>query len=222
LVIALGIAGAPVYFGLPILETGDVGINALQVENAKHFSELYGNYSRFEFSHPGPVFFYVYATGERLFTDLLHLTPAPGNAHLLTCMMLQSFFFALGLTLLAAHVPWRMALPFALLIAALHFGPLREPFVSLWPPHVLLMPFFCFLIACISVASGRVGHLPFMVLAGCFLFHGHVAQPLFVGSRRSDRCPPIAGLGHAHMDTSCSPEVSADFDRALALLHNFW
>ena len=33
---------------------------------------------------------------------------------------------------------------------------------------------------------------------------------------------PIAGLGHAHMDTSCSPKVSADFDRALALLHNFW
>src|SRR5436190_17865453 len=33
---------------------------------------------------------------------------------------------------------------------------------------------------------------------------------------------PIAGLGHAHMDTSCSPGVSADFDRALALLHNFW
>src|SRR6266446_1603791 len=32
----------------------------------------------------------------------------------------------------------------------------------------------------------------------------------------------IAGLGHAHMDTSCSPRVSADFDRALALLHNFW
>jgi tetratricopeptide (TPR) repeat protein len=33
---------------------------------------------------------------------------------------------------------------------------------------------------------------------------------------------PIAGLGHAHMDTSCSSAVSADFDRALALLHNFW
>jgi tetratricopeptide (TPR) repeat protein len=33
---------------------------------------------------------------------------------------------------------------------------------------------------------------------------------------------PVAGLGHAHMDTSCSPGVSVDFDRALALLHNFW
>src|SRR5215467_10448873 len=30
------------------------------------------------------------------------------------------------------------------------------------------------------------------------------------------------GLGRAHMQTSCSPAVSIDFDRALALLHNFW
>lgn len=42
------------------------------------------------------------------------------------------------------------------------------------------------------------------------------AQP----KRTSDR--PIHGLGSVHMDISCSPEVRADFDRALALLHNFW
>jgi len=30
------------------------------------------------------------------------------------------------------------------------------------------------------------------------------------------------GLGKVHMPTSCSPAVSIDFDRALALLHNFW
>jgi len=30
------------------------------------------------------------------------------------------------------------------------------------------------------------------------------------------------GLGRVHMDISCSAAVAADFDRALALLHNFW
>ncbi|MGH7586545.1 MAG: tetratricopeptide repeat protein [Gemmatimonadales bacterium] len=30
------------------------------------------------------------------------------------------------------------------------------------------------------------------------------------------------GFGHVHMETSCARAVSADFDRALALLHNFW
>jgi tetratricopeptide (TPR) repeat protein len=30
------------------------------------------------------------------------------------------------------------------------------------------------------------------------------------------------GVGKAHMETSCAPAVQARFDRALALLHNFW
>ena len=33
---------------------------------------------------------------------------------------------------------------------------------------------------------------------------------------------PEEGLGRVHMDTSCSPAVAAEFNRALALLHNFW
>jgi len=33
---------------------------------------------------------------------------------------------------------------------------------------------------------------------------------------------PEEGLGRAHVDISCSPAVAAKFDRALALLHNFW
>ena len=33
---------------------------------------------------------------------------------------------------------------------------------------------------------------------------------------------PEEGLGRAHMDVSCSPEAAAEFDRALALLQNFW
>lgn len=32
---------------------------------------------------------------------------------------------------------------------------------------------------------------------------------------------PEEGLGRVHMDTSCSPAVAAEFNRALALLHNF-
>src|SRR5271155_5935328 len=30
------------------------------------------------------------------------------------------------------------------------------------------------------------------------------------------------GFGRVHMDISCAPAVAAEFDRALALLHNFW
>src|SRR6516162_3123226 len=30
------------------------------------------------------------------------------------------------------------------------------------------------------------------------------------------------GFGRVHMDISCSAQVASDFNRALALLHNFW
>lgn len=33
---------------------------------------------------------------------------------------------------------------------------------------------------------------------------------------------PDEGFGRVHMDISCSPVVAAEFDSALALLHNFW
>ncbi len=182
LIVAFAAAGFDQYFKIPYLEKGDVAVNALQIDNAKYFREIYGNYSRFEFNHPGPAFFYAYAAGEWIFCDWLKVTPSPGTAHLFTSMCLQSLFFALSLAIMATHLSPRLWLPLGLLTAALYFGPLKDPFMSIWPPHVLLMPFLCFLVSCCSVGTGRVAHLPFAVLAGGFLFHGHVAQPLFVGS----------------------------------------
>src|SRR5215471_3590534 len=46
-----------------------------------------------------------------------------------------------------------------------------------------------------------------------------LAQP---DGREHGPSAPEEGLGYVHMQTSCSDRVSVDFDRALALLHNFW
>ncbi len=43
-----------------------------------------------------------------------------------------------------------------------------------------------------------------------------------LAQKKSNPADHIHGVGHVHMATSCSPSVSADFDRSLALLHNFW
>ena len=60
-----------------------------------------------------------------------------------------------------------------------------------------------------------------MFLATCALVLLLAPPALYAQSvRASDR--PVAGLEHAHMDISCAPGVAADFDRSLALLHNFW
>ena len=58
------------------------------------------------------------------------------------------------------------------------------------------------------------------LLATCAVLLLLSPVPLYAQSKKID--PPIHGLGHVHMDISCSPAVSETFDRALALLHNFW
>ena len=180
-VLALGITRFDSYFRQPQHEAGDAAVNALQIDRAKHLHEIYGNYSRFEFNHPGPAFFYVYAGAEWLLHDKLHVVPTPANAHLFACLVLQALFFALALVVFYAHVRHRAFLPLALVAAGLYFAPLQDAFVSIWPPNQLLAPFLCFLVACVSLATGRIDHLPIAAVAGGFLFHGHVAQPMFVG-----------------------------------------
>jgi hypothetical protein len=166
-------------------EGGDFAANALQIRKAKIFHELYGNYSRWGFHHPGPAFFYAYAAGEVLLFDTLRVVPTPFNAHLLVGVLLQSLFFAWTVTMVFKHVRRPLLVPLLLVFAGLHFGLVNfsvpdSAFESLWSPYVLLCPFLCFLVAGASVASGDASDLVPMVLAGSFLVHGHVAQPLFV------------------------------------------
>lgn len=173
---------ADFFFGPATYEAGDFAANALQIIEAKHGRETLGNYSRWRFHHPGPAFFYVYAGGEYLFYDLLGVVSSPHNAHVLTGVLLQAFFFASSMAILSCYHPrWRFVL-LVLILALIHFRLTEHAFLSIWPPHQLLLPFLCMMLAGASVATGRLRHLPLLTLASGFLIHGHVAQVLFVGS----------------------------------------
>ena len=64
-------------FRNPIIEITDFAANSLLVQQARHFSLLTGHYSRWHFHHPGPAFLYLFALGELIFHDILHVAPAP-------------------------------------------------------------------------------------------------------------------------------------------------
>src|SRR5215469_9712933 len=51
-----------------------------------------------------------------------------------------------------------------------------------------------------------------------------LVAPAFPRDKQLEQTYPKSseGFGRVHMDISCAAAVSADFDRALALLHNFW
>jgi hypothetical protein len=177
-------------FRTPIIEDGDFAADALQVQNAMHFRELLGNYSRWRFHHPGPGFFYLYAAGEYVFYDLLHVVPAPLNAHILTIIGLNVFFLFASIAVIRRHCSTSLFIPVAILLsiffiylanAGSSLGEnMNGALVSVWPPHVLLFCFLFLLTACASVAADNVRHLPLVFFSGMLLLHGHVAQVLFV------------------------------------------
>ena len=184
LALALGITWScrESFFGTPIYEEGDDAANALQIYRAKSLRELHGNYSRWGFHHPGPAFFYAYAAGEVVLHDWLKIAPAPRNAHVYVGTLLQLAFYAAAITLLARHTRQPLlAAALALAAGAVHYAQVERVIYSIWPPDVLLMPFLCFTTACAALAVGDRLALPIVVLAGGFLVHGHIAQPLFVG-----------------------------------------
>jgi hypothetical protein len=169
-------------------EMHDLAANSHQVLQIKEFHNVLGHFCRFGFYNPGPAFFYFYAAGEALFFDALHLVPTPFNAQFIALYAFSAFFFSATLSVICRRLAtadrkWFLGL--ALLLAAWHFGAVggfygRQGFFDIWPPHVLALPFLCFLVAGASVASGGGKDLPLMTLAGCFLAHGYACMALFV------------------------------------------
>jgi hypothetical protein len=169
-------------FVTPVYEWGDNAANSLQIYRATHLLEYLGNYSRFGFHHPGPAFFYVYAAGEVVFYDVLRLVPAPENSHLLAGVLLQSTFLAAAIAVASRYAAPRRGLFVAasIAIAFVYFQISGNLDFSIWPPDQLVVPFACFVVVAVAVASGRLGLLPMLIICGGFLVHGHVAQALYV------------------------------------------
>ena len=183
---AVVLACNPQWFRVPMIENSDTAANSLQVFHARHFHELLGNYSRWQFHHPGPVFFYLFAAGEALFADLLRVVPATLNAQYLTLVLVNTALLFGAIEICAQHFTGAFFRPLALTAAVLviynlNTGTTPGALVSLWMPHVALFPFLFFSVACASVMAGRIGHLPLAALGAMMLVHLHVAQLLFAG-----------------------------------------
>ena len=188
--LAVILALNPHLFRTPYAEDGDFAANALQIQHAKAFRELLGNYSRWHFHHPGPAWFYLFAGGEYLFHDLLHLVPAAINAQILTIIIVNVAFLFGALAIFREFAEATSFVPMALAAVLLlvyvinrtttDTMALHGALFSIWMPDVFLFCFLFFAAACASVAGGRVGRLPLMTFLGMLLIHGHVAQLLFV------------------------------------------
>jgi hypothetical protein len=169
--------------GHDLFELGDLAANALKIERAGEFAEIHGHYSRWGFWHPGPAFFYVYAAAEWLFNDLMRWTASPHTAHRVGGMLLQNAFLVWGLVIVGNWVRRSGFIWLGTLASLIYLACLWEPtsLMNIWPPYTLIVPYFLMIIAAVSFSCGRDRDMVPAVIAGCFLVHGHIAQPLFVG-----------------------------------------
>lgn len=169
----------------PIFEHGDYAANAIQIQNAKHFREMLGNYSRWRFHHPGPAFFYIFALGETVLHDWFHLAPDALNAHILTIIVLNTVFLFACIGIFAQDCRSPLFVPAAVVAALVFISTINRTFIgsallSIWMPYVFLFCLLLYVTACASVSTGKYQHLPIAVLTGLMLVHAHIAQVMFV------------------------------------------
>lgn len=171
-------------FAFPLIPNGDSAVNAIQVQSAKHLHDLLGNYSRWHIHHPGPFFFYLFASGETIFYNLLHVVPAPFNGEYLAQLIFNTICLFLTIYIFFRHVSRPLFPPLAVTVSIFFLYVLYAtiPYaasVPIWPPYMAVFCFLLLLASCASVASGKWSHTPLLTFSSLVMLHSHAAQLLF-------------------------------------------
>ena len=154
---------------------GDQAAIQLSVDRALHGGQLVGPYSRFRWSHPGPIYFYLLAGPYRA----LGSTPRAllVASVLLTVVAAGAVVVAAGLLGGTRAARWSAAVVTAEL-AALGPGIVSQ----VWNPVATIVPTTLFLICCAGLAAGRWWSLVGVVAAGSFLVQTDVSTGLVVAA----------------------------------------
>jgi hypothetical protein len=166
-------------FTTPVYEDGDMGAYSIQIEQARRFRLLVGNYSREKFNHPGPAFLYVESWGEDLFYAMDRLVPTAWNGQVLGLYLLTSFFAACAVVIAYRWGGWRAAI---VMLGGLGLLGVLHPLVfsSSWMPYAYVPAYLLFVVSAASVAAGRSRDAWMAAVSGWFLIHGHACFLLFV------------------------------------------
>jgi hypothetical protein len=160
--------------------TGDIAFIELRTRDVfSGHPPLVGAYSRYGWSHPGPLIFYVYSVPYRLFggdANALRLTVVLINA---ACLAVMSWLLARrGVAATAAVSAATVALVWGLLPNSLSDG---------WNVTIAVLPFLLTVVACWCAMCGDRRALLVAALAFSFVFQAHIGfgvvlVPLFVAT----------------------------------------
>jgi hypothetical protein len=156
---------------------GDISLLLLATERAGRFEQLVGPYSRFHFSHPGPVVFYWYALVA--FLSSAFITPAGALVVAQTILNAVACFCVARMVLLESTLAVSGVL-LLMICTVLFFSGTNTAFLHYaWNPVAVLFPLLAFLFSAGSLASGRREAAPQLVLWWVIAVHHHVAAGAF-------------------------------------------
>ena len=147
--------------------SADIALIELHVRDVGREEVLLGPYSRFGWSHPGPMLYYLLALPYRLLGSVSGAIAA--GAVLVNTTALA------GVTTIA----WRRGGPAVGVLAFVLFGLtvrslgpafLRDP----WNPHLPVLPFALLVLAAWSLALGKRWALPGVAVLGSFVAQSHL------------------------------------------------
>jgi len=126
-----------------------------------------------ELHHPGPIEFYLLA-------PLSKVSPAAGST--LTAALVS--VASIGTLTWVLYLMGGSSLAGVGLVgsALILWGVGADTPVSVWNPHVVVMPFAVFLVGAVAVSAGRNAALPVMVAAGSLVAQTHLSYVGLVGA----------------------------------------
>jgi len=157
------------------LSDGDQAADELALIRSTHFAQLVGNYSRFEWNHPGPAWFYA--------MDPFYV---PLGGHTWATYVAVLALHAVIAALVVAAV-WRWAGPLVALVTAglvlLYVRTLGESvFRFFWPPYSVMLPMLLLFVLAAAGAAGSTPALVGALIAGSYVVQLHVGTVPIVGA----------------------------------------
>ena len=182
IVLAVLLVRNRILFGTALYEEGDLASDSRLVESARNLKLFYGQYSRFGFHHPGPVYLYVRGVGESILHDLLGLVPALFNGQVAAILVVNAAVVGATAMLLARRTAHPIVFAIVFGLARLAAGIDQPGILSYpWMPLVVIWPFALFLVAAADMMDGRLRSVPFAVGGAALCVSGSINMAPFIG-----------------------------------------
>lgn len=158
----------------------DLAANDFQIMEILKGRLGYGAYSRFQFNHPGPIYFYILAFAERIFVFF----ESEYSRYVLLTYLLN--VICLGVSLYQITKIYKSFLSGLLLFVSFLFVTYSLGFTfffETWTPYVMVCPFLLYVISVIQVIEKQWNFLPIFLLLGSFIFQLNImgAVPFGIG-----------------------------------------